>query len=684
MLAVFLQVLVVAVLGLGAITRNRQEARRAAEDQAIQDAEDALSSIVANARDEVLQALEDVRLHPDFGGLERIRSGVAGHGAHLDVVNIVYQLDPDTGEVFWTDGIHRLHVPPERRAALLEQALVPEVDATAKDMYEAYQQAPSDTDRITNGLAFCRRFPWRQTREENFPQALYCVHRLIGIARERAELPRDERDVEAAFANLEQVLLTALEVAALNEDRREDIPRSDWPKLDGIPSEVEAVIAGPLPGRGGLRRHVGAFREAQRLLTEGSFFNALGVALDEVMKAESDDVIDVGGRLFGLVPNVRVPQLGTSRHIVALLSPAAVKHLVEEMAEAVRLDRLGLSLQLVPTEKAADEGEGADVEIAASLDLSQVAGLRLPLRAELTRVRTAALPEEGPGELFYWGIIALSAAGLGLGGWVLVRLYTREVRLAHLKADFVSNLSHELKTPLTSIAMFAEMLQGGQLTSDEDRNEGVGILAQEAERLRSIVHRMLDTAKREARGAEYVLEPGDLNEVVGRAAERFRRIVTEPGLNLLVELHAEPLPVSMDRAAVDDLVSNLVSNAWKYKRGAEASVEVRTALRGRKAEITVADDGLGIPRSERRRVFEMFYRADAYLTRAAGTGLGLSLVRTIVKAHKGSVRIETGLNGHGSLFRVRLPLSRVSAARAEPASAPDDSIALNPEAEATS
>ena len=294
------------------------------------------------------------------------------------------------------------------------------------------------------------------------------------------------------------------------------------------------------------------------------------------------------------------------------------------------------------------------------------------------------LPAEGPGELFYWGIIALSAAGLGLGGWVLMRLYTREVRLARLKADFVSNLSHELKTPLTSIAMFAEMLQDGQLQSEEDRTEGVTILAQEAERLQGIVHRMLDTAKREARGVEYVLEPGDLNEVVGKAARRFERIVTEPGLDLKVELEPGVLPVQMDRAAIDDVVSNLVSNAWKYKRGNEARVEVRTVRRGRRAEITVADDGLGIPRRERRKVFEMFYRADAYLTRAAGTGLGLSLVRTIVRAHRGTVRIETGLDGQGSCFRIRLPLTRAAVPETAPMSEPDDSMSPRTEAEATS
>jgi two-component system sensor histidine kinase SenX3 len=99
--------------------------------------------------------------------------------------------------------------------------------------------------------------------------------------------------------------------------------------------------------------------------------------------------------------------------------------------------------------------------------------------------------------------------------------------------------------------------------------------------------------------------------------------------------------------------------------------------------VTVSDDGIGIPRRERRRVFEMFYRADAYLTRVAGTGLGLSLVRTIVKAHHGSVRVENGESGQGSLFRIRMPLARSAPAAAQSKSPAEGSPSTPTEVKAT-
>jgi two-component system phosphate regulon sensor histidine kinase PhoR len=277
----------------------------------------------------------------------------------------------------------------------------------------------------------------------------------------------------------------------------------------------------------------------------------------------------------------------------------------------------------------------------------------------------AALPT-GPREVFYWIILGLAALGLATSGLVLLRVFRREVRLARLKADFVSNLSHELKTPLTSIALFVEMVRDGRAAAGPELREAMDVIAQESGRLQRIVSRMIEVARREAAPTDVALTPGDVGEPVRAACDRFRRLERSGGLHLTVELAPSLPPVRRDAAAIDDVVTNLLSNAWKYRRGEEARIRVTAKALRRRVEIAVEDDGIGIPRHERRRVFEMFYRAEDYLSRAVpGTGLGLALVRTIVRAHRGSVRIESSPSG-GSLFRVRLPVARGAAAAPPP------------------
>jgi two-component system phosphate regulon sensor histidine kinase PhoR len=273
----------------------------------------------------------------------------------------------------------------------------------------------------------------------------------------------------------------------------------------------------------------------------------------------------------------------------------------------------------------------------------------------VAQVAAPAGPSSGPRETFYWFILGCATLGLSTAGVVLFRVLRREVHLARLKADFVSNLSHELKTPLTSISMFVEMFREGRLEDGPDLREAMDVIAQEADRLKRIVGRMIDVARRESASTGYARVLCDLNAPVRSACERFRRLERDAGLTLEVDLAPDLPGVRLDAEAIEDAVGNLLSNAWKYRRGDEARVRVTTrAVRGA-VELAVADDGIGIPRSERRRIFDMFYRAENYLARAVpGTGLGLALVRTIVRVHHGKIRVE-GAPGEGTTFRLRFP-----------------------------
>ncbi len=362
-----------------------------------------------------------------------------------------------------------------------------------------------------------------------------------------------------------------------------------------------------------------------------------------------------GTRLFG------INTLGGKESLIVSLDTGGVERLIRDAVTERRedFDRLGMTAMVFRSQHV-PVGPGG-MEATESRELT--GPVHVPYRLAIFQTGQPVGVEDKYASFLFWAVILLAGAGLCVGGYVLVRLLTREVRLAQLKADFVSNLSHELKTPITSISLFTEMLEDGKLTEPEDQKEAFAVIGQEIRRLQRIVVRMIDVARGEARTTPYNLAPGDLNEPVAASVARFDRIITEPGLHLTSELHPEPLPIQMDVQALDDVVTNLLSNAWKYKRGDEAHIVVRTAKRGRHAELVVQDDGIGIPRAERRKVFEMFYRSEQYLTTpVAGTGLGLALVRSVVAGHKGRIDVDAAPGGVGSIFTLRLPLDASAAA----------------------
>jgi two-component system phosphate regulon sensor histidine kinase PhoR len=656
-LVVFLQLLVIAVLGLGAITRDRREGVREAEERADADAvaaaEDSIRRI-HGGMDEVVARVVEMR------SPEELR--INQQSPHVRIVDAMYQVDAK-GVVYWFTGEQTLWLPVGVIMALEEQSVEQRdnFDKVQKDLELAL--AGQDHEKAINRL-------W--TLLGNYYLALDPDPLLWGkrplAAGWAIELLHQVMEAEGEHRiSPTAALLKALEVEAINRGRS---------LLAASPQALEALRPIGLlvdeklscePNQEELAALVSAFRHAHARLD--SLLPSLVESAARLRRLGPDDVRARLLHVFG-EPYAAAFLETEDRVVLAHLHSDEVLRLAAGYVatDAGRLARLGVRLEVVPSARPLAD------KVLYVRDLAREDVSELQLRAALYRDVPPPLPSGGPTEAFYLGIIGLAALGLIAGGAVLVRMWRREVRLARLKADFVSNLSHELKTPLTSISLFTEMLQEGKLVTEEERTEGLAVLAQESQRLQRIVARMIDVARREVRGTPYDLAPGDLNGPVRDAALRFRRIVTEPGLDLVVSLSPEPLQVLMDPAAVDDAVTNLLSNAWKYKRGERARIDVRTRrLRG-KAELTVADDGIGIPRHERKRVFEMFYRAENYLTRnVAGTGLGLALVRSIVRAHRGRIRLDSGRGGVGTVFRLRFPLARVRAPAPAPSAADSSS-----------
>jgi signal transduction histidine kinase len=235
----------------------------------------------------------------------------------------------------------------------------------------------------------------------------------------------------------------------------------------------------------------------------------------------------------------------------------------------------------------------------------------------------------------------------------------RETRMAELRSQFVASVSHELKTPLTGIRMFAETLQMRGMSDPELHGEYLETIVNETERLTRLLNNVLDFSKIERGQKNYHMQTAALAGVLGDVARTMRFPLAEQGFDLRMDVAADIPPMRIDRDAVEQAVLNLVSNAMKYS-GESRVIDLRLFSENGSAKIQVKDRGLGIPAEEQKRIFEKFYRVPTPENRAiSGTGLGLSLVAHIAEAHGGRVELESAV-GQGSTFTIILPLDSAS------------------------
>ncbi|HRQ63394.1 MAG TPA: ATP-binding protein [Xanthomonadaceae bacterium] len=266
--------------------------------------------------------------------------------------------------------------------------------------------------------------------------------------------------------------------------------------------------------------------------------------------------------------------------------------------------------------------------------------------------------DPGPGALLtrWTGMVLLAV--LLLGFILLYRLGLSQLRLARQQQDFVAAVSHELKTPLTSIRMYGELLREGWVPEDK-RREYYAYIHDESERLSRLIGNVLQLARMERQELALEIKPMAVGELFDLARSRLAAQIARAGFEASFELDpaVATRQVSVDSDALLQILINLVDNALKFSaRAVERRVDiaVRAAERGA-IELSVRDHGPGVARAQMRRIFELFYRASDTLTReTVGTGIGLALVRQLAVAMDGSVDVVN--REPGAEFRVRFPL----------------------------
>ena len=250
------------------------------------------------------------------------------------------------------------------------------------------------------------------------------------------------------------------------------------------------------------------------------------------------------------------------------------------------------------------------------------------------------------------GAVTVILAGLAALAWAI----RRERRLNELKSEFISNVSHELKTPLSIISIFGEMLAEGKTKSPEQAHEYAEIIWRESVRLGRLIDNVLDFAKIESGRGAYEFAETDLADVVGRAVELSGRRVQGASMQLSEDVDVDLPPVELDANAFTLAVLNLIDNAIKYAADGK-KIEVSLKRDGDHAVLGVRDWGPGIDPEEHERIFERFYRAkDVRLKPIRGSGIGLALVQHIARAHGGEASVSSE-PGSGSTFRISLPIS---------------------------
>ncbi|MGH0037568.1 MAG: ATP-binding protein [Myxococcota bacterium] len=560
-------------------------------------------------------------------GAARVRSPLSREPAEPFVLG-AFQVDPDG----------TLHTPLRPRD---------EAEARRRGDWPASAEARRRAERV---LAVARTLPERPRRWRDPAGDLR--ERLAGEPLEAA--PAAEPRTSASQAKREagrtasayEVLDSLNRAASLREQRRQKVTRAPRSSVE----EQSALASTPSPAAEADRAPAGGPGRLGYADSPGPWAGNLERARPDAAPQTVRVALD---------PMVGVP-LEAHPGTLAVYRTVVVGEQGFRQGLIVDLAALGLALeeQVIragPLAGRARARFGApDRDAAPAPDTAYLFEHRFGEPFDALTVRLELDPLEGAGDdrplyALLGLIVVLTAAGL----YAVDRLTGVAVEYAERRSNFVAAVSHELKTPLTAIRMYAEMLRDGLVANERKRSEYYGTITEESERLSRLIDNVLEFSRLEKGRRELALSAGDLAAVVREAADTLAPHAERSGFALRVEAREGLPPAAFDRDALLQILFNLVDNAIKYAASASRREIVLTVARQADGvAVGVRDFGPGVPRAQLRRVFEPFHRVESELTRQAkGTGIGLALVRELAAAMGAAVLGETPDDGG---FRVRL------------------------------
>ena len=246
-------------------------------------------------------------------------------------------------------------------------------------------------------------------------------------------------------------------------------------------------------------------------------------------------------------------------------------------------------------------------------------------------------------------------AGRISGAIVVFQDITESQRLEDMRREFVANVSHELKTPITTIKSYSETLLCGALEDKELSKSFVEVIENEADRMSSLVKDLLQLSHMDYEKVVWEMHHLELREIVTDSVRKLEVHFQNKNQRLNMQISDEAVPIYADRGKIQQVIINLLTNAIKYTPE-NGNIRISAQVVDKNAIFEVQDSGIGIPKEDIKRIFERFYRVDKGRSRAqGGTGLGLSIAHNIIKQHKGSIKVSSELE-KGSIFTVYFPV----------------------------